>query len=45
MGYIQTSTKGKNEVCGRVSCSENAELVSASENNTLVENKTEKEEA
>ena len=32
-------------VCGRVSCSENAELVSASENNTLVENKTEKEEA
>ena len=30
-------------VCGRVSCSENAELVSASENNTLVENK--KEEA
>ena len=31
-------------ICGRVSCSENAELVSASENNTLVE-KTEKEEA
>lgn len=30
-------------ICGRVSCSENAELVSASENNTLVENK--KEEA
>lgn len=32
-------------ICGRVSCSENAELVSASENNTLVENKNEKEEA
>ncbi len=32
-------------LCGKVSCSENAELVSASENNTLVENKTEKEEA
>ncbi len=31
-------------ICGRVSCSENAELVCASENNTLVEN-TEKEEA
>ena len=30
-------------ICGRVSCPENAELVSASENNTLVENK--KEEA
>ena len=30
-------------ICGRVSCSENAELVCASENNTLVENK--KEEA
>ena len=32
-------------LCGKVSCSENAELVSASENNTLVENKAEKEEA
>lgn len=32
-------------ICGRVSCSENAELVSASENNTLVENKNGKEEA
>lgn len=32
-------------ICGRVSCSENAELVSASENNTLTENNTEKEEA
>ena len=32
-------------ICGRVSCSENAELVSASENNTLAENNTEKEEA
>ena len=31
-------------ICGRVSCAENAELVSASENNTLVE-KNEKEEA
>ena len=31
-------------ICGRVSCSENAELVCASENNTLVEN-TGKEEA
>ena len=31
-------------ICGRVSCSENAELVCASENNTLVEN-TVKEEA
>ena len=31
-------------LCGKVSCSENAELVSASENNTLVE-KNEKEEA
>ncbi len=32
-------------ICGKVSCSENAELISASENNTLVENKAEKEEA
>ncbi len=32
-------------LCGKVSCSENAELISASENNTLVENKTEKEKA
>ena len=32
-------------ICGRVSCSENAELVSASENNTLAEKNTEKEEA
>ena len=32
-------------ICGRVSCSENAELVCASENNTLVEPKNEKEEA
>ncbi len=32
-------------LCGKVSCSENAELVSASENNTLVENNTEKEGA
>ena len=31
-------------ICGKVSCAENAELVSASENNTLVE-KNEKEEA
>ena len=31
-------------ICGRVSCSENAELLSASENNTLVENSN-KEEA
>jgi electron transport complex protein RnfE len=31
-------------ICGRVSCSENAELVCASENNTLVENNV-KEEA
>ena len=28
-------------ICGRVSCSENAELVSASENNTLVKNEKE----
>ena len=32
-------------LCGKVSCSENAELVCASENNTLVENNNEKEEA
>lgn len=32
-------------ICGRVSCSENAELVSASENNALAEKNTEKEEA
>lgn len=32
-------------ICGRVSCSENAELVSAAEQNTLVDSKAEKEEA
>ena len=32
-------------ICGKVSCSENSELVSASKNNTLVENQNAKEEA
>ena len=32
-------------ICGKVSCAENAELVCASENNTLAENNDEKEEA